>query len=281
MTPPNVDIDRSRMRQVLGLADDPALPGDALAAPHGDATVGATDGADYRGPELDPALVAEAQRQRRVALLLSGGGPATPRALRSRIDGLESSPDRLRRRDGSRRARRPWRIGTTGAAVGALAAAVIAIVTIAAPDSALTAARVADLWKLPAAGGPVAPDPHRPAALDVSFNGTAFPNYRDSEGWHAVGRRTDQIAGERVVTVYYATGDRRAAYTVVPNTRVSVPAGARRFTVAGLRLAEFRTGDRWVVVFRDHANSCVLTAAAPREKQWLVKLAAWRAGPVE
>ncbi len=109
----------------------------------------------------------------------------------------------------------------------------------------------------------------------MSFHGTTYPNYHDAEGWHPVGTRSDRIAGSAAFTVFYATGDRRAAYTVIAGTAVSVPSGARRFTVDGLRMAEFRDGDRWVIVFPDRGNSCVLTAAAPREKRWLVKLAAW------
>ena len=130
------------------------------------------------------------------------------------------------------------------------------------------------MWTLPATNDVVTPRSDDSTELEVSFHGTAYPNYRDDEGWHAVGSRPDSIGGTPAFTVYYATGKRRAAYTVVAGA-VSVPAGARRFVAGGVRMAEFRSGDRWIIVFPNQGNSCVLTARAPREKTWLVKLAVW------
>jgi hypothetical protein len=106
-----------------------------------------------------------------------------------------------------------------------------------------------------------------------------YPNYPDREGWHPVGMREDEISGHAARTVFYAVGSRRAAYTIVAGTRVRVPADARQFTAGGRPLGEFRDHDRWVIVFSDDGNSCVLSAAAPRERRWLIKLAAWPTGP--
>jgi hypothetical protein len=253
----NPEPDRDELRRLLALAE---RVGPRAQAPD---------------DEHDPQVLTAVRRQRRVAAVLQSGGPATPESLRTRVDQLYGG------RGGTSRIARlglfaaiPLRLA--GAATVAAAAVVVAVLLATGGSSTRPAAtRVAQVWTLPATGRDVAANPSNPAALAVSFHGTAYPNYHDSEGWHAVGTRTDRVAGTSAFTVYYATGQRRAAYTVVADTQVSVPAGARRFKVDGVRLAEFRDGDRWVIVFPDRGNSCVLTAAAPREKQWLVKLAVW------
>lgn len=218
------------------------------------------------------------EQQRRVALLLGNAGPAMPPALRVRLDQLEQDGRRSRR---SRSVavpvhwRRRWIVGVASLATAAIAPVVVLGVAGGPASPALTANRVAALWTLPATTRAIAPSHADPTELAVNFRGTAFPNYHDHEGWHPAGARADTIDGSATRTVFYMVGDRRAAYTVVAGTRVSVPANARRFTNGGVPLREFRDGDHWVIVFRDHGNTCVLTAAAPREKHWLIALAVW------
>jgi hypothetical protein len=227
--------------------------------------------------EVDPQLALAAERQRRIAMALQSGGPATPPGLHARLDSMS------RQRGGRGRSvetKRRWapslRLGM-GLAVACVLA--IAIVTLLVPSGSgrLSAARVAAAWKQPATSSAVIANPGDPAVLDVGFHGSAFPNYHDSEGWHPVGARSGRIGGRPEYTVYYAVGSRRAAYTVVAGAPVSVPSSARHLVVGGLHMTEFRDGDRWIIVFRDRGNTCVLTAAAPREKKWLVKLAVWDA----
>jgi hypothetical protein len=228
----------------------------------------------------DPALTKVVERQRRVALSLSSAGPATPPGLAARLASLEHAAEEPHR---SRAFRVPlgtsWQPRAVAAVVGALAlcAALVVLVTSASSGGRLAATRVADLWTLPATSNAVHPSTSAGAELDVSFHGTPYPAYRDREGWHAVGRRSDYVGGKTALTVFYATGARRAAYTVIAGTHVSVPASAMRFVADGVQLAEFNDHGRWIVVFRNHGNSCVLTAAQ-RERTWLVKLAVWRQG---
>jgi hypothetical protein len=178
-----------------------------------------------------------------------------------------------------RTSRSRWTLGIASFAAAAIVAAVV--LSSSGTSGPPAATRVAAVWTLPATSSAVTPNPNDHRELNVVFHGTPYPNYHDSEGWHPVGTRTDQIAGIPTLTVYYAVGKRRAAYTVLAGTRVSVPASATYFVADGVPMAEFRSGDRWVVVFRNHGNTCVLTAAAPREKQWLVKLAVWRSRATE
>lgn len=236
---------------------------------------GRTDGGRAGRRGLDRNAAEAAARQRRVALLLRGGGPATPATLRVRL-GLLDPPVRPPRRFGPVPLRGPApRSLVVG--VASVAVALIGVLLVGGSTSSLPAAvQVASLWRLPVTRAGVTSSPRDPRELDVNFNGTQFPNYRDGEGWHAVGTRAGKVAGRPAFTVYYETGARRAAYTVLAATRVSIPAGSNRFVAGGRQLAEFRSGDHWVVVFHDLDNSCVLTAAAPREKRWLVKLAVWQ-----
>jgi hypothetical protein len=213
--------------------------------------------------------VSDQARIDRIVLVLGSGGPVTP----APITRVRAQTALARSRD--HRITRPRLAWTLAGVVTVAVAAVVIGVLGAGGTQELAAWRVADVWKLPATSHSVQPDPSDPNRLAVSFHGTPYPNYHDDEGWHAVGTRFDRFADHAAFTVFYATGARHSAYTVVADTRVRVPNTARWIVVHGLRLAEFRAGDEWIVFFANHGNSCVLTAAAPRERAWLIKLAAW------
>jgi hypothetical protein len=244
----------AQLRTVLEMATEPPSEGPAT-------------------PGDDAELAAVLERQRRVAFALSSAGPATPSHLGARIDALQRREKRAFGISMPTSWRPRW-VAVAGAAATAVAAAAVVLVTAESSSGTLAATRVADVWQSPITSTALHPSQGNPSELNVSFHGTAYPAYRDSEGWHAVGTRTDQIAGKPSFTVFYGTGNRRAAYTVVPGS-VSIPSSASRFVSGGVPMAEFRSGNRWIIVFRNHGNTCVLTAAAPREKAWLVKLAAW------
>jgi hypothetical protein len=218
------------------------------------------------------------ERQQRVAMLLQSGGPATPESLHARLDALDAGQDGRARSVGTARSGVRWRWGVPATAAAAALAAAVVLISFGGSSGGISATQVASVWTRPATSG-VAADASNPAVLDVSFHGTAYPNYHDTEGWHPTGTRTDQINGQAAFTVVYAVGARRAAYTVVAGTHVAIPRGASHYSVGGLRFAEFRSGNHWIIVFANHGNTCVLTAAAPREQHWLVKLAVWSRAP--
>ncbi len=227
--------------------------------------------------QRDPVLADSLERQRRLLAALRQGGPAPPDSLATRLAPLQPPP-RTRHRLG-RKARSRTLALVASAAVAVLAALLVAIRPGAERGPLPSAAEVSAVWTLPSSGTPVAAAAGHPTELDVSYHAIVFPNYHDQEGWHPVGVRRDRINGIPTVTVFYATGHRRAAYTVIPTARVAVPAGAIRLSVGRLSLREFRSSDRWIVTFERAGNTCVLTAAAPRERQWLIKLAVWHGGP--
>lgn len=227
--------------------------------------------------QSDPACRQAIVRQRHVAGALRHGGPAVPRDRGARLSAKSGRSTAPRRRTIGRWVWPVKLVGTSAAAV--LAVGIVAVTLRGGSVHPPTATQVAAIWTRPATGGTVSADPAHPTQLDVSFHGIVYPNYHDREGWHPVAARYDRIGRLRTATVFYQTGARRAAYTVVPSTRLTVPAGARHLRVAGLSLIEFRSGDRWIITFVRNGNTCVLTAAAPRERQWLVKLAIWKGGP--
>lgn len=225
--------------------------------------------------QADPACRRALERQREVVRALRGGGPFVPPGLSARYSAGQAAARPHRRQRAFKRP--PLRTSLVGVAA-AVAALVVVVLLLGSPQSQPNAAQVAAIWTR-SASVPVAADPADPRQLDISFHGIVYPNYHDREGWHPLAARYDRIGGLRTATVLYATGARRAAYTVVPTTRLSVPVTATHLRAAGLSLTEFRSRDRWIVTFVKGGNTCVLTAAAPRERRWLIKLAIWNGGP--
>lgn len=224
----------------------------------------------------DPRTRRALERQRRIAGALRGGGPAAPPTLAPRLARKTARMSGPRRRRSTHSVKLIAAMAAVLTAVGVVASV---IMESSSHTTRPTAAQIAAVWTLPAGGMRVGADPDHPTQLDISYHGTVFPNFLDREGWHPVGGRYDRIRGLVTATVFYQTGRRRAAYTVVPAAGLAVPGHASHLRVAGLSLREFRNGDRWIVTFERNGNTCVLTAAAPRERRWLIALATWHGGP--
>jgi hypothetical protein len=216
---------------------------------------------DVRDPWLE--------QQRGVVSALRSGGPAPPPGLAARVGAAR------RRSSHAWTTRRALAPTAALAACAAAVAIVIALTSQGGGNGRLLAARVADVWQRPQVHARPPVDASDHSVLHYRFAGVAFPNYHDSEGWHPGGTRTDTIDGRATATVFYVIGRRRAAYTVVRGTGLTLPANAERVRAGRMHVARFREGDRWVVVFERDGSTCVLTAAAPRERHWLLQLADW------
>jgi hypothetical protein len=165
----------------------------------------------------------------------------------------------IRARAGARRGLRLPRpvLRYTSLAGTALAAAVVVVVlTLGGGAAGPSIAQAAALsLRGPAAPAPAA-DPSAPASLLTARVGDQhFPNWQRVGGWRSVGERTDQLANRTVTTVYYASGSRRLAYSIV-----STP------TLAGLRTGAEPYASLWehgrtVVVWEERGHTCVLSAA--------------------
>jgi len=144
----------------------------------------------------------------------------------------------------------------TGLAATAVTAAVVAlVVTLGGGAASPSIAQAASLaLRGPTAPAP-APDPGAPASLLTARVGDLhFPNWQRAGGWRSVGERTDRLADRTVLTVYYTSGRRRLAYSIV-----STP------TLAGLRTggqpyASLSEHGRTVVVWEERGHTCVLSA---------------------
>lgn len=193
--------------------------------------------------------------------------------------GEVGAPDALRERVGSqarptpvtRGARRRWALGTGALAVAAVAAAL----TIAGGDDgpSVADAASASLRPAPAADAPVI-DAADPRYITARVGAVRFPNYAYSGRWRAVRQRALRIDGRDAVTVVYARGAERVAYTVVDGDLGVVPSAS---AVAGdYRLTA--VGGAAVVSWRRRGATCVLASHSTSTAAMLA-LARWRPQP--
>jgi hypothetical protein len=214
--------------------------------------------------ERDPELAAALADQRRALTLIRGAASEVraPLALRERI---EADRTRLARP----RARRRW---FSVATAGALAAAVLLAVVLAAP-SGPTLDEAAAFGARPATG----PAPEAEGKLlAAEQDGVAFPEWDAKFGWQATGTRTGEIDGREATTVYYEKEGKTLAYTIVGGDALDGPDGARTIDAEGTPVEIFRaSGDTPAATWEREGHTCVLSGdGVPDEK--LAELAGWK-----
>jgi len=205
----------------------------------------------------------------RVHRLLSSAGPATPTALRLRLD------DQARRAAQSRRRGRP-RVALAGAVAAIGAAAVLALAVVSGIGNGPTIAEAARPSALAATAPAPAQDLRRPTLLRASFGGVTYPDWNRQFGWRATGRREDSIDGRTAETVFYQHTHHRIGYTVVSGEPLKRPGHAERHLVNGLVMLAYKDGRRDVVTFERNGRTCIL-AGVVHQRATLIKLAAWKA----
>jgi hypothetical protein len=126
----------------------------------------------------------------------------------------------------------------------------------------------------PAVSG--APGASSSTLLDVAYHGVAFPNYAHEFGSSPTGERTDTIAGEGVLTVFYRLHDGvRLSYSVFSGSPVTVPPNATTTHFDGVTLQSFTTGfGLSVVTLVRHGRTCVLASEGASTGR-LLQLAEW------
>jgi hypothetical protein len=212
----------------------------------------------------DAGLAAALDEQRRAMTLIRGaaGEVRAPLALRER---LEADRARLARP----RARRRW---FSVATAGALAAAVLLAVVLAAPsgptlDEAAAFGAQPPTGPAPAAEGKL---------LAAEQDGVAFPEWGAKFGWEATGVRSGELDGRDATTVYYEKDGKTLAYTIVGGDPLDWPDDARTVTAEGTRIDLFRTGDgRSAATWWRDGHSCVLAGAGVPDAK-LAELAGWK-----
>jgi anti-sigma factor RsiW len=229
-------------------------------------------------PEREPAVRARIQASPRLSELLERERLAVAALRAARL--RDRAPQALRRQLQERPAR--TRRGASRPALAALAAAaaaLIAVLAIALPATAPGGPSLAQAAAL-AARGPSAPapavDPHAPGrSLAIGLGPLRFPNWRQAFGLRAVGSRIDVVDGRRAVTVFYAGGRWRVAYTILAAPKISIP--SRLSTrLYGLSLFSVALRGRLVVGWHEDGETCLLQGSGVTVEQ-LRALAAWTA----
>jgi hypothetical protein len=134
----------------------------------------------------------------------------------------------------------------------ALAAALV--LTLGGGTGAPSIAQAAALAARPPTGPAPLVDRSDPTQrLAAKVGSLHFPNWSTLAGWRAVGQRSDRVGNRTAITVYYAAGARRVAYSIV-----SLP------TLSGLHThgepyATIRQHGRTTVVWEEDGHTCLLT----------------------
>ncbi len=213
-------------------------------------------------PELAAAL---AQQRQAVSILRQAVAQTeAPLALRER---LEKDRQRLA---APRRRRRIFALATAGSLA---AVAVLAVmVGLSGGPGAPSVAEAAQLGAKPPTATVSAASPQ---LLDVEQSGVAFPNWEAKFGWKAVGKRVDDLGDRTATTVYYRKGANRIAYTIVSGRSLDDPDNFAQFTLNGVELKVFSTGNPKDVTWLRQGHSCVMTGKGVTTAKML-ELASWK-----
>lgn len=184
-------------------------------------------------------------------------------------------------RDRERAAARPpfWRrhrlgLAAAGAAAAALAAVVIALETggNTTEPSLNKVSAAARLEPTKAAPEPVG---GAPATLDARVGSLAFPDWEESFGWKAVGRRDDTLSGRPVTTVFYRNPKgARLGYAVVSGDVLGGNPPGRRVTRDRKTYHVAQVDGRTIVTWNQQGHTCVIVAPSRVPQARLVELAA-------
>lgn len=213
--------------------------------------------------ESSPELQARLREQERAIGLVRAAAeltaPAGLRAsLQERADGAVGG--RARRRAADRRRIAVWRPRASIALV-ALAAALIAVVSIALHGGASPSVDRTARLALAAATGPApAVDPANHELLAVRASGIPFPSYDRFPGWQASGVRHDTLAGRHVTTVFYMVGGARAGYSIVSGTALPVPHGSHVRGPHGVLYVLGASDGARLVTWRRDGHTCVIAS---------------------
>jgi len=152
-----------------------------------------------------------------------------PESLHRKVDAMiatHSSPARGRR---ARDRERSFGLAPRLAALGAIAAAVIALALAFSLNDGSSTFGVRDAAALthrPATHGPPPERPGERRELAAAVDGVWFPYWGGGLGWHASGSRVDTVAGRTVKTVFYENGrGKRIGYAIVAGSAPSQGSG--------------------------------------------------------
>lgn len=211
-----------------------------------------------------------------VELIRSVDVPA-PESLHRKIDAMiatHSSP-RRRARAGTERS---FGLAPRLAAVGAIAAAVIALVlafSLSESSSTLSVHDAAVLTHRPATQGPPRERGGNRRELAAAVQGVWFPYWGGRLGWHASGSRVDRIDGRTVKTVFYENGHgKRIGYAIVAGSAPSQGSGGVISRRDGTPYRLLTIDGAAVVTWVRDGHMCVVSAHGVSGAT-LLRLASW------
>jgi anti-sigma factor RsiW len=214
----------------------------------------------------DPRLHELFERERLAARIL-----AQARTLDRASDELRARIERDRQARRRRPVQRPAFIAAAGVAIAAAAAVLVLVLGDGQAPGGPSVSEAAQLALRGASLPAPSPNPSNPGTqLSESVGSVHFPIYASRLDARAVGERLDVVSQRRAVTVYYAQGSRRIAYTIVGGRPLPRPSGQ----AAAPGFIAFRVGQRTVVTWRRGGHTCVLSASGVPLHE-LVALASW------
>jgi hypothetical protein len=227
--------------------------------------------------ENDRPLTEEELALAREGEALISAAMADVRAPQSLREAIERDRERA-----TARARAPfwrryrWGLAGAGAAAAALAAVAIALETGGSTTEPSLTGVYAAARLDPTEAAPETLD-GAPPVLDAKVGSLAFPDWEQSFGWKAVGRRDDTLSGRPVTTVFYRNPEgARLGYAVVSGDTLGGDPPGRRVTRSGKTYHVAGDGGRTIVTWNQQGHTCVIVAPAVVPRARLVDLAASR-----
>jgi hypothetical protein len=229
-------------------------------------------------PLTDEELALAARGADLVAAALADPQASAPASLREAIERERAQAAAAPAR-GFGRAR-----GRLIAVLGGGVAAVVVALVIALGGSGggtggPTAVQVAAVGRLPATASAPAVVPATdtaPARLDADVEGLAFPDWTAAFKWAASGRRTDEVGGRAVTTVFYRNPKGATlGYSIVAGDPIGGAPDGQDVAVGDDTYRLAHGAGRTTVTWTQDGHTCVIDAPATVPDAKLVELASW------
>jgi hypothetical protein len=163
------------------------------------------------------------------------------------------------------------------AAVGAIAAALIALavaVSLSGGSSTLSVRDAAALTTRGATHAAPAESSSDRAELAVAVDGVSFPYWGGHFGWRSTGTRKDTVDGRSVTTTFYASGHRRVGYAIVAGNAPSQGSGGVVSQHDGTSYRLLTYNGAPVVTWLREGHLCVVSGHGV-DGATLLRLASW------